>query len=146
MIRYAAWRDIPVDFGSPDLIPSSRRTPTRLVIVDPVASSQVARLDDELCRVAEEPGLALATAASRDRCEEAGVPEAAIVIVGGLDPGDSLRLLGAWLGTELDPVWARSIVESTHGPPGRMRKAAERYVTANRAGRSRGENRTPHAF
>lgn len=143
---YAAWRHFPVEHAAMDLDPQAPQIGSGLLIVDPVAMARVATLNDRLCRVGERGILALATATSADRCVQAGIPEAALVAVGGLDPADSLRLLGAWLGSVLDPAWARLVVRSTFGHPGRMREVAERFLATDRVGRSRAQAPSPAGF
>ncbi len=83
---YAAWRHFPVEHAASDLDPQAPQIGSGLLIVDPVAMMRVATLNDRLCRVGERGILALATATSADRCVQAGIPEAALVAVGGLDP------------------------------------------------------------
>lgn len=141
--RYAAWRGVPVEHVGADLDPRAFPVGPRLVIVDPVERTRVANLEDWLGHTAERGILGLATAISRGYCVEANIPEAAQVEIQGLDGEDALRLLGAWLGTELEPVWARGVVRSTRGHPERMRQAAECFLRIRRRARSRGATPTP---
>lgn len=134
--RYAAWRGIPVghirssrDRDAPGDGPS-------LQIVDPVAAGHVARLEERLCRAAEQGRLGLATATSSGLCAAANIPKAALIEIDELDPEDALRLLGAWVGSALDLDWARSVVHSTGGHPERMRRAAERFLSTRRRKRA----------
>ena len=132
--RYAAWRDVrvdSVDSGQDPLAPPLRSGPS-LLIVDPVAPTQVPAVDERLCRAANVAVLGLATTSSAYRCLQAGIPKAALIAVTGLDSAEAFQLLEAWLGSALDPVWADSLVRSTHGHPGRMRDAAERFLALAR--------------
>jgi hypothetical protein len=137
IVQYAAWRHVPVDnANAADLRDDSDRREFRfepsVLIVDPVEVSQVAELDERLCRASEKSTLALATLASAESCSSAGVPKAALITLGRLDPEDSLRLLEACLGPAFDPVSARRSVVSAGGRPGEMRRAAARFLETRR--------------
>jgi hypothetical protein len=135
--RYAAWRHVPVAYAGSQLDPCEPGIGPGLLIVDPVAPTHVERVDDRLRQGAERGILGLATTSSPGRCLRSGIPEASLISLEGLDPKDSLRLLGACLGSALDPAWARRVARSTRGHPERMRQAAERLLTTRHGGRSR---------
>jgi hypothetical protein len=146
--QYAGWRHIPVDFSDPTVADSaahrfgSRLGPS-LLIVDPVASAQVTRLDEQLRCAAENPTIALATATSAESCLRAGIPENALIAIDGLDPADSLRLLRAYLGSAFDLAWARRTARSTRGRPGQMREAAANFLETRRGGRTQLHSPSP---
>ncbi len=141
--RYAAWRDVPIDRFDSDLEIDASRPGPRLEIIDPVAPEGIARLERRFQRSADPAVLRLATAHSADRCRSVGIPGDALVVLDGLDSGDAFRLLRAWLGQALEPGWARRIVRSTRGHPGRLRRAAERFLETHRVALAKGRLEPP---
>ena len=141
--RYAAWRGVPVDRSDPDRGIDASRPGPRLEIIDPVAPEGIARLEGRFPRSADQAILRLATAGSVDRCRSVGIPGDALVVLGELDSGDAIRLLHAWLGQALDPTWARRIIRSTGGHPGRLRQAAKRFLETRREALAKGRLEPP---
>lgn len=132
IVQYAALRHVSVVTLESEAFADPARLGPGIWIADAVARSQTRSIDDRLRSCAAHGGLGLATETSRGRCLRSGVPETAILALEGLEAADALRLLEDGLESELDRIWARRIVQSTGGHPGRIRQAAERFTRKRR--------------